>query len=393
MPGGLTRRETLGALAVGAAAVAAPAGAFTLSHPGKTAQPQSLQSIAGSRNMRFGSCFKWGRPGQDGGSFANPRYAALLERDCGLLVPENELKWQALRPAPDMFDFAPFDAMLAWAEQHGFAMRGHNLLWNQPKWMPAWERTYDFGAAPSKTAEAMLVKHIRTVCTRYGTRIGAYDVVNETVAPADGSLHETNLSRAIGGTIPTVDLAFRTARAAAPHAQLVYNDYMSWEAGNERHRAGVLRLLETLRKMGTPVDALGVQSHIKTSGPDIAATVAQQEPAWRRFLDDVVGMGYALVVTEFDVHDDGLPVDFAARDRAVADYTRAYLEIMLDYPQLGDVLVWGLTDRYSWLQTSEPRADGIPRRCCPYDAEFHAKPMRAAIAEALTATSLRARQD
>lgn len=394
----------LGGLAGGVAALAAPVHGFSFApsagegldagtmrpvlgpHQGDAApQPKSLQAIAAAKGMRFGSCFKWGRPGQDSGSFANPRYAALLKRDCGLLVPENELKWQALRPTPDVFNFAPFDAMLAWAEAHGFAMRGHNLLWNQPKWMPAWERSYDFGAAPSKTAEAMLIDHIRTVCTRYGTRIGAYDVVNETVVPENGSLYETNLSKAIGGTIATVDLAFRTAREAAPHAQLVYNDYMSWEAGNEHHRAGVLRLLEELRKRGTPVNALGVQSHIRTSGQDVAGTVARQAPAWRRFLNEVTGMGYALVVTELDVHDDGLPVDFIARDRAVADYTQAYLEIMLEYPQLSDVLAWGLTDRYSWLQTSQPRADGVARRCCPYDADFQMKPMRAAIGQALGA--------
>jgi endo-1,4-beta-xylanase len=360
-----------------------------LSPAADDAQPRSLQAIAAARGMRFGSCFKYGRPGEDSGSFANPHYAALLKRDCGLLVPENELKWQWLRPTPDTFDFAAFDAMLVWAEAHGFAMRGHNLLWNQPKWMPAWERTYDFGASSSKAAEAMLTTHIRTVCTRYGVRIGAYDVVNETVDPADGSLHQTNLSRAIGGTLETVDLAFRTAREAAPHAQLVYNDYMSWEPGNEAHRAGVLRLLAALKTRGAPVDALGVQSHIATSGLDSAASAAAQAPAWLHFLDEVTAMGYGLVVTELDVHDDGLPVDFAIRDRAVADYVRAYLDIMLSYRQLSDVLVWGMSDRYTWLDGFAPRADGAPRRACPYDAHFRAKPMRAAIGAALAAAPSR----
>src|SRR5690606_18869584 len=123
---------------------------------------------------------------------------------------------------------------------------------------------------------------------------------------------------------------------------LVYNDYMSWEAGNATHRAGVLRLLEGFRTRGVPVDALGVQSHLVTDGPDIAATVARQERAWRAFLDEVTAMGYRLLITEFDVRDNGLPADVAVRDRAVADYTRAYLDLMLDYDGLGDVLVWGM---------------------------------------------------
>ena len=97
-------------------------------------------------------------------------------------------------------------------------------------------------------------------------------------------------------------------------------------------------------------------------------------------------MGYRLVITELDVRDDGLPPDIAVRDSAVADYTRAYLDLMFAYPQLTDVLVWGMCDKYSWLQRM-PRADGQPRRPCPYDAEFRVKLMHGAIQAAFAATA------
>ena len=44
------------------------------------------------------------------------------------------------------------------------------------------------------------------------------------------------------------------------------------------------------------------------------------------------------------------------RDRMVADYGRAYLDLMLSYPQLGDILAWGMTDRYSAGSTASIRA-------------------------------------
>jgi endo-1,4-beta-xylanase len=44
------------------------------------------------------------------------------------------------------------------------------------------------------------------------------------------------------------------------------------------------------------------------------------------------------------------PTEVAVRDRMVADYGKAYLDIMLTYPQLGDVLCWGMCDRYGWLE-------------------------------------------
>jgi endo-1,4-beta-xylanase len=237
----------------------------------------------------------------------------------------------------------------------------------------------------------MLREHIDTVCRRYGRRIGSWDVVNEAVDAGTGEMRETVFSRAMGSADDVLDLAFRAARAAAPHAQLVYNDYMSWEPGNEAHRAGVLRLLERFRKRATPVDALGVQSHIGSGNNpgDPSVFGPHDERAWRRFLDEATGMGYDLLITEFDVNDRGIAGGIAARDRAVADYAKAYLDLMLSYRQLGDVLVWGMTDNRSWLQERPPRADGLPKRPTPYDSDYRPKPLRGAIAAALRGAASR----
>ncbi|MGR6330368.1 endo-1,4-beta-xylanase [Sphingomonas sp. XXL09] len=378
----ITRREALG----GAAALIAAGPAIATPPAG------SLEQIAKGRGLRFGTAVAWhtiqpeGAKGVKGG---NPAYARLIADQCGVIVPENEMKWQWLRPTPTSFAFERFDAIVAWAAQHGIAVRGHNLLWHQPKWFPAWLNAYDFGTDPHAEGERLLTTHIRTILARYGTRIRSYDVVNEAVRPSDGALYDTSLSRAIGGAEPTLDLAFHTARAAAPQAQLVYNDYMSWEPHNEAHRAGVLRLLEGFRRRGTPVDALGIQSHLITQGSAIGATIARQQGAWRRFLDAVTAMGYDLIITELDVRDNGLPADIVLRDRAVADYTRGYLDITLAYRQIRDVLCWGLADRYSWIEGFEPRSDGSRRRPTLYDDALRPKPMRAAVAAALAAAAPR----
>jgi endo-1,4-beta-xylanase len=348
-----------------------------------------IKGAAAAKGIRFGSAVAWSSPGADAGSFANPAYAALLERDCAILVSENELKWQAIRPSAASFDFARFDAILAYAEARAMAMRGHTLLWHQRRWMPGWAESHDYGAG-SAEAVCILTGHIQTVCRRYGTRIASYDVVNEAVDPSTGTLYETALSQALGGAQATLDLAFRTARAEAPGAELVYNDYMSWESGGAAHRAGVLALLRGFRDRGVPVDALGIQSHIGIySGTPVATLVANQTAAWRAFLDAVVALGYRLVITELDVRDTGLPADPTTRDQAVADYARAYLDLMLGYPQLRDILVWGMSDRFSWLQSFEPRSDGQLRRACPYDAALQPKLMQNAIHAAIAAAAAR----
>lgn len=371
----LTRRQALvsGAAAVAAAATAQPT-------VGRPVPPNSLDALARRSGRRLGSAVAWAPPGADAGSFTNPRYAALLERECELLVPENQLKWQWVRRTPDKFDFRAFDAIAGYAESRGFKLRGHTLFWTPTKWYPKWLAETRFASAAE--AEKLLTDHVRTVCGRYGTRIYSYDVVNEAVQPETGEIRDTNVTHPLGGE-HFVDLMFHTAREAAPHAQLVYNDYMSWERNSvdETHIKGVVKLLEGFRKRGTPVDALGVQSHIRLlKNAPVADIVRESEGPWRRFLDEVVGMGYQLLITEFDVNDHMAPAAIGPRDRMVADYARAYLDLMLDFPQVQDVLCWGMCDRYSWLNRFDPRADKLLKRGTPYDADFRSKLLRSAMA-------------
>jgi endo-1,4-beta-xylanase len=373
----ISRRDSLAfaaTLALGAAAEA--------SVPSIAGVGESLDRAARRGGRRFGSAVGLGWPGRIGSAFADAEYRRIVSSECGLIVPENELKWQWVRHSPKGFDFSGADRLLAWAESHGLAMRGHNLVWHHPNWWPAWVTKYDFGDRPATEAARMLKEHIDTVCRRYGRRIGSWDVVNEAVDAQTGGMRETVFSKAMGSADDVLDLAFRTAREAAPHAQLVYNDYMSWEPGNEAHRTGVLRLLERFKKRGTPVDALGVQSHIGSGNNpgDPSVFGPHDERAWRRFLDEATGMGYDLLITEFDVNDRGISGDIAARDREVAAYARSYLDLMLSYRQLGDVLAWGITDNHSWLQQRPPRADHLPKRPTPYDARYRPKPLRAAMA-------------
>jgi endo-1,4-beta-xylanase len=80
----MRRREALaGGIALAASACTTPAvRAAAASDP-------SLKEVAARTGRRFGSAVGWGAPGADRGSFANPAYAAILEREAVLLVPEN----------------------------------------------------------------------------------------------------------------------------------------------------------------------------------------------------------------------------------------------------------------------------------------------------------------
>lgn len=378
----LTRRQTLALGAGGLAAMGAPGLVM-----GREDRGPSLHELAQAKGMRFGSAIGVSPPGTVSGAFHDPQYRQLLIDECGVLVHENELKWYVARPDAQTFDFERADIIMDFAEENGMEMRGHTLLWHHTDWFPDWINNHDFGSRPATAAERMLTEHVRTLVERYKGRIYSWDVVNETIDEA-GRFRQTALSRHLGEEV--IDIAFHVAKEADPDAELLYNDYMSWEAGYERQQEGVLRLLERLKSRGVPIDGLGVQSHIGSGNYDYSTGFdTAREDTWRQFLDAVVAQDLSLSITEFDVHDKNLPADIETRDREVAELARRYLDIMFSYPQTKDILVWGMADQYSWYQEHWVREDGVAKRPTPYDANFQPKPLRQAIADALIAAAPR----
>lgn len=383
-----SRRNLLHAGLSGAGIAAA---GISLPTRAEASPERSLDALARAKGLIFGTSM-----GTTGGNrpqeLEDPRYVELVLAECGIIVPENELKMTVVQPRPAEFRLERADRLVAFAEANKLLVRGHTFLWHHPRWLPPWLEAHDFGPRPAEAAEKLLVEHIHTVGASYGKRICSWDVVNEAVHNITGEMRETAFSRAIGTPDKVLEIAFHAAQQACPESERIYNDYMGWEDNNAAQRDGVLRLLERFRKNKVPVDALGLQAHIGAGNQDSNAGRgfdARDERAWRKFLEEVTGMGYKLLITEFDVHDTPLPAAFAARDREVAALTKGFLDLTLSFEQVHTVMCWGLVDSQSWLQGRTPRPDGKPKRPNPFDAEYRAKPLRAALAAALRSAPMR----
>ncbi|MBV9785944.1 MAG: endo-1,4-beta-xylanase [Acidisphaera sp.] len=328
----------------------------------------SLRDLAAAKGIRFGSemlCRE----------LADAAYADLVRCQCGIIVPGLEAKWDHVEPTEGDFRFAPLDRLAAFAGDAGLQLRLHTIVWGlaMPPWLVA--------ALHEGRGETVLRRHIAAVVGRYRGRASAWDVVNEASDPrwrrGPEGLTLTPWRTALGPHY--VERAFRLAAEADDRAVLFLNDddleYATPDA--EAKRATYLRLLGTWLRRGVPIGGFGLQAHLKPERP-LAVD------AYRRFLAELAGMGLVLHVTELDVHDAALPGDPAARDRAVADCCRRYLDIALDEPAVKAVLTWGLSDRYTYLNTDPAvrRPDGQPARGLPYDADLRAKPMRQALIEA-----------
>jgi endo-1,4-beta-xylanase len=302
---------------------------------------------------------------------ADATYAALVREQCRIVVAENAMKWGALRPSSEEFNFDQADALVAFAESNRMKIRGHNLVWHQnnPKWFDA--------TATKENARELLVTHIETVAGRYSGRMHSWDVVNEAIHVEDGradGLRNSVWLRLIGEDY--IELAFKTAREADPQALLTYNEYgiePETRAG-EQKREAVIEMLRRMVARRVPVDAMGVQSHIAAvvaaGGKQTAAS--QYGAGLMRFIAAVRELGLQVFITEMDVNDRVLAADEPGRDAAVAAAYKQYLEMVLGDPAVRLVLTWGITDRYTWLDHEESRADGKAERPLPFDAEGRA---------------------
>jgi endo-1,4-beta-xylanase len=383
--GGFTRRDLAGMATMGVAAA-------SMTGPVRAATgPDSLDALAKARGFTgFGSCIGGGAE-DFASSFGDAGVRGIHERECGIAVCENETKWVALRPNPKEYTFYLADRVVDWAEGHGMKMRGHTLLWAKTQYFPKWLMNYDFGTRPATEAERILREHITTVCTHYGKRFFTYDVVNETVDENTGDIRQTPFTKYLGDAC--IDICFDAARKAAPHAKLVYNDYMGWGANSAKHRDGVLKLLSGLKSRKAPVDLLGIQSHIgpgtnvEAQGPNTFN--AADQSAWKGFLDEAVGMNLRLCLTEFDVGERGTPSEIVERDRFIADLAKRYLDFMFAYRQVDYLMAWGMMDHYSWVQQFGKRPDGMLKRPSLYDDNYQPKLLRQAIADAFRNAPMR----
>jgi endo-1,4-beta-xylanase len=294
--------------------------------------------------------------------------ATLLEKiatEANIFIPENHLKWEFTEPRLNEFDFVASDSIADFATRHDMLMHGHTLVWHNA--IPSWVAEI----STARDAKAALERHIATLVSRYRGTIWAWDVVNEPIEPKDGLENGYRNSiwfRWLGKDY--VDLAFRIARVADVKTPLSLNEYGVEYIGAdcEQRRRDILALLQVLRDRNTPIDCLGLQSHLSCHRMFDRKELTQ-------FLREVADLGYHLMITELDVNDVKILGGVAERDAAVARHVDEYLDIVFSIAHPLSVSTWGLSDRYTWLSQHYTRVDGQPLRPLPLDAEFIRKPM------------------
>jgi endo-1,4-beta-xylanase len=251
-----------------------------------------------------------------------------MAREFNMLTPENDMKHSRIHPGRDVYRFEPADSLVAFAEANGMQVRGHTLVWHQQ--LASWLTSGTWTADESR---ALLQDHITKVAGHYRGHVIAWDVVNEALAD-DGSLRSTFWLDHIGRDY--IELAFRAAHDADPDALLFYNDY-NIEGVNAKSDSAY-ELIRGFLARGVPIHGIGLQAHFQVGG--VPATLGAN-------IARFAALGLKVHITELDVRMQ-LPSTSEKLTAQANDY-RQVLQACVQSPACGTVVMWGFTDKESWV--------------------------------------------
>lgn len=199
---------------------------------------------------------------------------------------ENELKWELTEDTQGVETYADPDAMLEFAKSNGIKVRGHNVLWDDPKYQTPWVTA--LSQSPDQLREAAL-KRINSVVSRYKGQFVHWDVINE-------NMHNNMFSSIFPEKGAEV---FKLTHQLDPAPILFLNEYNVIENNGVSGQASTpsfLAKIDELRKLGYdgPL-GIGLESHFDFIDPNI--------PYVRAALDTFGATGLPIWITEFTVGD------------------------------------------------------------------------------------------
>src|SRR5208283_5738601 len=115
---------------------------------------------------------------------------------------------------------------------------------------------------------------------------------------------------------------------------------------------------------GVPINGVGFQMHIDTSGCPTSAVLANH-------FQQITALGLAVHITEMDVK---IPDTTSSSLQAQAQTYQRILNVCLQNPGCTAFQTWGFTDKHTWLPTAFP---------LPFDSNYQPKPAFTALLSTL----------
>lgn len=295
----------------------------------------------------------------NGAWFPDPRFKDIVATEFNLAVISSGFYWDSIEPSRGQFDFSAVDEQLAFAKSRNMQTGGHALLLAESPYIPDWLAKGNFSR---DELEQVLRQFIVQVMTRYKGQFDMYIVVEDPPIPPDTGrdvfFHQFGYDY--------IDLAFQIARETDPSAILLYN-----AAGDETPNGtatGLTRSIVQRLKAKGLVDGVGMEMHLDAmtapSKEDVSATMQSY--------------GLPVYITEMDVGLKDVPGTLEERYTRQAQVYGDMFSACLESGVCKSFSVWGIGDKYSWLERESADADPTL-----FDDDLKPKPAYFALLDAL----------
>jgi endo-1,4-beta-xylanase len=299
-------------------------------------------------------------------------HAQLLTKHYDSMTPGNDLKWSSVETSLGNFNYTNGDALVGEAVCNNMKVRGQNLVWATAEQTPAYA-TGDGTNSPANqaTVTANIQEHIQNEVQHFGSKVYAWDVVNEPIDPnqPDCLVHGP-FYNVLGASY--LDIAFKAAAQYAPAGtKLFLNEFSTQDPAR---LACLIKVVRELRERGVPINAIGHEMHNQINFPTTESLVQAVETVHEHFpqLDQQI--------TELDmsVYNGGdntsnfgndLPPSFLAEQGWLyKQYFDAFRRLR---GKISALTMWGMADDDTWLDSFPIDRTDYP---LPFDMRLQAKP-------------------
>ncbi|XP_021286629.1 uncharacterized protein LOC110418273 isoform X1 [Herrania umbratica] len=226
-------------------------------------------------------------------------------------VFENELKWYATEPDQGKTNYTIPDQMLEFVRAHQIIARGHNIFWEDPKYIPAWVRNLS-----GSELQSAVNSRIQSLMSKYKGEFIHWDVSNEM-------LHFDFYEQRLG---PDATLHFyETAHQSDPLATLFMNEFNVVETCSDV-KSTVDTYIEGIRDLkqgGMYMDGIGLESHFTVPNPALMRAV----------LDKLATLGLPIWLTEVDISS-------SVGEELQAIYLEQVLREGFSHPSVNGIMLW-----------------------------------------------------
>jgi endo-1,4-beta-xylanase len=299
-------------------------------------------------------------------------HAQLLTMHFNSMTPGNDLKWSSVEPSLGSYDYTNGDAEVGEAVCANMLVRGQNLVWSTGAQTPS----YAFGDGTNSAANQALVtsniqEHIQSEVTHFGSKVYAWDVVNEPLDPTQTDcLEHGPFYQVLGASY--IDVAFNAAKQYAPAGtKLFINEYSTTDPAR---LACLVKVVRELHERGVPVDAIGHEMHnqINYPTPESMAraieTVAWNFPGIDQQVTELDMSVYNAGDTTSNYGNSIPPSALAEQGWLYKQYFEVFRRLR---HKISAVTFWGMADDDTWLDSFPVTRTDYP---LPFNMGLQAKP-------------------